>query len=227
MRSAVNAGVLSLVIEQPSYGGEIGRRFEERYDGLLSSRPQHIYKALDELRLQGLVEQIVLDDGSGVGQHVRGYRATAMGARAYRSWLRSPIQVGSRTRHEVMIRLASTRPDDGETAAFLLDAYERAVLALARRHPVRCDSVIDRLLDEEAVAKLGPGEGHFDYTITKLALLPGAYHVSASVEDRHTGHIYDGGRWLASLDVVPHGAQLDALGYFGLDGTWCGGARGA
>jgi DNA-binding PadR family transcriptional regulator len=149
MRSAVNAGVLSLVIEQPSYGGEIGRRFEERYDGLLSSRPQHIYKALDELRAQGLVEPIVLDDGSGVGQQVRGYRATANGARAYRGWLRSPIQAGSRTRHEVMIRLASTRPEDRETAAFLLDAYERAVLALARRHPVRTDNVIDRLLDEE------------------------------------------------------------------------------
>jgi DNA-binding PadR family transcriptional regulator len=149
MRSAVNAGVLSLVIEQPSYGGEIGRRFEERYDGLLSSRPQHIYKALDELRSQGLVEPIVLDDESGLGQSVRGYRATANGARAYRGWLRSPIQVGSRTRHEVMIRLASTRPEDRETATYLLDAYERAVLALARRHPVCTDNVIDRLLDEE------------------------------------------------------------------------------
>ena len=50
MRSTVNAGVLSLVIEKPSYGGEIGRRFEERYEGLLSSRPQHIYKALEGLR---------------------------------------------------------------------------------------------------------------------------------------------------------------------------------
>jgi len=149
MRSAVNAGVLSLVIEQPSYGGEIGRRFEERYDGLLSSRPQHIYKALDELRGQGLVEQIALEDDLRIGQSVRGYRATAAGARAYRHWLRSPIQAGSRTRHEVMIRLASTRPGDEQTAAYLLDAYERGVLAVARSHPVRSDSVIDRLLDEE------------------------------------------------------------------------------
>ena len=149
MRSAVNAGVLSLVIEQPSYGGEIGRRFEERYDGLLSSRPQHIYKALDELRAQGLVEPIELDDGARLGQPVRGYRATAAGARAYRRWLRSPIQVGSRARHEVMVRLASTRPDDRQTAALLLDAYEHAVLALARNSPVRSDNVIDRLIDEE------------------------------------------------------------------------------
>ena len=61
----------------------------------------------------------------------------------------APIPVGSRARHEVMVRLASTRPDDRQTAAYLLDAYERAVLGLARGHVVQSDSIIDRLLDEE------------------------------------------------------------------------------
>lgn len=85
----------------------------------------------------------------------------------------------------------------------------------------------DRLHDDEAVQRLGPGAGHFDYAITKLALVPGAYHLSASIEDRHSGHVYDGGRKLATLDVVPKGSKLDALGYIGLEGSWCGGARGA
>jgi ABC-2 type transport system ATP-binding protein len=84
----------------------------------------------------------------------------------------------------------------------------------------------DRLHDD-AVARLGPGDGHFDYVVPTLGLVSGAYHVSASVQDRHTGHVYDGGRWLASLDVVPQGSQLDALGYFRLEGSWCGGVRGA
>jgi ABC-type microcin C transport system duplicated ATPase subunit YejF len=84
----------------------------------------------------------------------------------------------------------------------------------------------DRLHDD-GVARIGPGSGHVDYRISTLALVPGAYHVSASVEDRHTGHVYDGGRWLSALDVIPHGSQLDALGYFRLDGSWCGGVRGA
>lgn len=149
MRSTVNAGVLSLVIEKPSYGGEIGRRFEERYEGLLSSRPQHIYKALDELEKQGLVERMPLDESEWASQPVRGYRATGNGARAYRSWLRAPIPASGRTRHEVMVRLASTRAGDVETAEQLLDTYESAVLTLARRSPVPSDSVIDRLIDEE------------------------------------------------------------------------------
>jgi ABC-2 type transport system ATP-binding protein len=84
----------------------------------------------------------------------------------------------------------------------------------------------DRLHDDR-VAKLGPGQGYFDYSISKLVLVPGAYHLSASIEDRHTGHVYDGGRRLGVLDVAPRGSQLDALGYFGLEGTWCGGPCGS
>lgn len=149
MRSTVNAGVLSLVIEKPSYGGEIGRRFEERYEGLLSSRPQHIYKALEELEKQGLIERMPLDDPDWEHQPLRGYRATGDGARAYRSWLRAPIPASGRTRHEVMVRLASTRPGDLESAEHLLDSYESAVLAVARRRPAPSANVIDRLIDEE------------------------------------------------------------------------------
>jgi ABC-2 type transport system ATP-binding protein len=76
-------------------------------------------------------------------------------------------------------------------------------------------------LRDESVAHIGPGRGYFDYTIPKLSLLPGSYHVSASVQHRHTGHIYDGGHKLAAVDVHPRESRLDSLGYVGLDGTWC------
>ena len=150
MRSAVNAGVLSLVIEKPSYGGEIGRRFEARYEGLLGSRPQHVYKALEDLERQALIEQMEPDDElEWSAQPTRVYRATAKGARAYRRWLRAPITASSRTRHEIMVRLASTRADDVETTERLLDAYERAVLAIVRQPPAAGESMIDQLVDEE------------------------------------------------------------------------------
>ena len=146
MRSAVNAAVLSLVIEQPSYGGEIGRRFEERYDGLLASRPQHVYEALKQLRLQGLIEPITIEAEDGSSHD--GYRATANGARAYRGWLRASVPLSKDAPLEIMIRIASTRPDDVATAEFLLDAYEQAVLATTSRRPVRSESIIDRGVDE-------------------------------------------------------------------------------
>jgi DNA-binding PadR family transcriptional regulator len=147
VRSAVNAAVLSLVIEQPSYGGELGRRFEQRYDGLLASRPQHVYESLDQLRVQGLIEPFAIEGEDGSPRD--GYRATAKGAAAYRRWLRAPIRISKNARQEVLIRLASTRPDDYATVEHLLDCYEQSVLALARMRPIRSGNAVDRALDEE------------------------------------------------------------------------------
>jgi PadR family transcriptional regulator len=147
VRSAVNAAVLSLLIEQPSYGGEIGRRFEERYDGLLDSRPQHMYNALEDLESDGLIESFPVEDERGTPRD--GYRATAEGARAYQRWLRARIRISKNTREEVLIRFASTRLEDLETAEYLLDCYEQAVLALAAGRPTRADNAVDRALDRE------------------------------------------------------------------------------
>jgi DNA-binding PadR family transcriptional regulator len=147
VRSAVNAAVLSLVIEKPSYGFEIGRRFEERYDGLLAPHQQHVYRALRRLERAGLVEPIQLEAEDGSVRD--GVRATAKGARVYRAWLREPVPPGGDAPLQLKIRFASTRAEDVETALYLVDAYERAVLALARGRAVRSSSVIERALDEE------------------------------------------------------------------------------
>lgn len=147
MRSSVNAAVLSLVIERPSYGGEIGRRFEERYDGLFDSRPQHMYKALDDLEAEGLIEPWPVEDEHGFERE--GYRATAKGARGYQAWLRSRIRPSKRVREEILIRFASTRPEDTETVEYLLDRYQESVMALAAVPRVRTENLVVRALDKE------------------------------------------------------------------------------
>lgn len=75
-------------------------------------------------------------------------------------------------------------------------------------------------LRDDTVARLGPGAGHFDYVIPKLSLVPGSYRISAAVQDRHSGRVYDGGRWLATVNVVPGESMLHSLGYIGLEGAW-------
>lgn len=147
VRSAFNAAVLSLVIERPSYGYELFQRFEERFSGLLASRLQHVYRALDRLRLQGLIEpyELEAEDGS-----VRdGVRATAKGARAFRAWQRDPIRTTNDAPLQVMIRFAATRPDDVATALYLLDCYERVVLALARGGRAGGGTLVEQALDEQ------------------------------------------------------------------------------
>lgn len=153
MRSAVQAAVLGLVIERPSYGGEIGSRFEERYFGLLASRRQHVYEALEALSVQGLIEPVRVEPEHGAARD--GYRATAKGARAYRRWLRAPIVVSPDTRRQVLIRMACVRPEDVETVEYLLDRYEMAALEAARRRPVRSGNPVDRALDEERRVVVG------------------------------------------------------------------------
>jgi DNA-binding PadR family transcriptional regulator len=153
VRSAVQAAVLSLVIERPSYGGEIGTRFEERYYGLLSSRRQHVYEALEDLQRQGLIEPFELQGEDGSVRN--GYRATAPGARGYRAWLRAPIPVSHDARRQILIRLACTRQEDVATVEQLLDRYEHAALTLARERPVRSGNLVDRALDEERRALVG------------------------------------------------------------------------
>jgi DNA-binding PadR family transcriptional regulator len=149
LRSSVKAAVLSLVIEKPSYGGEVGRRFERRYGGYLGSGAQHVYRALDELEAEGLVEPMHLER-EYPGQPTDGYRATKEGAQRYRGWLREPVPINARTRHEVMIRLASTRPEDLETAERLLDVYQHAVLEELRKSaPPPGASSTEQLIDEE------------------------------------------------------------------------------
>jgi DNA-binding PadR family transcriptional regulator len=146
----VNAAVLSLVIEEPGYGGDLGGRFERRFDGLLRSGRPHVYEALRSLSSQGLVERLPLEGARRDEQRSYLYRATPDGVQAWRDWLSSPMP--SLARNEVLVRLASTRRTDHVTLARLLDDYERLALDEARRIPGIFDGLVDRLMAEESKA---------------------------------------------------------------------------
>lgn len=155
MKSNVKSAVLSLVIERPTGGADVCRRFEDRFEGLLESRRNHIYDALAQLTRGGLVERIPLtgtasdgdDDGDG---RAAGFRATAKGARAYRAWIRQQIPMSKDARQEALVRIAATQAHDHGNAQRLLDEYERVVLDIARRAQAgRECSVIDQLIAEE------------------------------------------------------------------------------
>jgi len=157
----VSGAVLSLVIERPSAGASVCRRFEARYGGLLGSGRQHIYDALTRLVKDGMLERVPrellaeLDDDDARGGAIGdGYRATAVGARAYRRWLgngdavlRPDSLIGSR--QEALIRLVSTLPQDRATALALLDGYEYVILRLTQSTPLESGNVMDELLADE------------------------------------------------------------------------------
>ena len=62
--------------------------------------------------------------------------------------------------------------------------------------------------------------GEFHYSIPALQLLPGSYHVSSSVKDQHSRHVYDSCTNVATLDVHPREASTHLPGYVALRGNW-------
>ena len=77
----------------------------------------------------------------------------------------------------------------------------------------------DQVQDESELA-LGSGGGEVAYSIPRLALLPGSYHLSASVRDRNSDHVYDSSPKIATLTVHPQGREFKLPGNVALEGRW-------
>ena len=137
-RSTVNLAVLSVVLELPGHGYDIGTRFVGRFGGLFDSKIPHVYKVLDQLEGQELVVASPYPDLSAEGfkpslrQPKLFYRASSGGAHLCRDWLTGPIPP-SAARREVWIRLRATPPTDYRTILRVLESFEKAVVATAGR----------------------------------------------------------------------------------------------
>lgn len=132
LEASVNWAVLGLVIEKPSYGYEIGRRFRSRFEELLPASMSNIYTTLDRLVRLGLVEPTHVRAATVSGrQHKLHYRATSEGARAYRSWLTRRLREVSQ-RSELLLRLLSVCLRGVPALDEVLARYEAECLAEQR-----------------------------------------------------------------------------------------------
>ncbi|HET6447977.1 MAG TPA: helix-turn-helix transcriptional regulator [Conexibacter sp.] len=151
-RTPVNAAVLALVIEKPSYGYEVWQRFEDRFAGVLEVGASRIYQAVDGLLGDGLIEELPGTANATRRQPRPSYRATDRGRQLHRAWLADELH-GDPVRLELNRRLLATAADDRTTLLEIVDRYEQACLdemaqlGTAARGTV--DSVRDRLLAEE------------------------------------------------------------------------------
>lgn len=104
---------------------------------------------------------------------------------------------------------------DWSTEVELSDLRFRFLIHAAEGHVVAGDHVHD-----DSVASIKPGVGRILYSIDHLNLLPGLYHLSAAVVDRHSEHVYDSSPNIASLTVMPTEQEFDLPGYIPLAGRW-------
>jgi DNA-binding PadR family transcriptional regulator len=129
--------VLALVIEQPSHGYEISRRYERRFGSFQSMSVPRVYAALDRLRDGGMIEPIALKPVKPARkQHLmrRSYRATDAGVQAYRRWVAEQMRDDPQ-RPQLLARIASVGVLGIDAVLDVIDCYERECMEELRALP--------------------------------------------------------------------------------------------
>jgi DNA-binding PadR family transcriptional regulator len=145
MRSPYNWAVLALLIELPSYGYELAKRFERTYeDALRLSSHAQVYKALDALQARGLIEALPSDEPTGeeLRQPRPRYEATAEGLLRYEDWLLAQAHEERRRAWLLTQQITLLKP---EAALAVIDRLEHAYREEAKRTPI--DTTDGRFLD--------------------------------------------------------------------------------
>jgi DNA-binding PadR family transcriptional regulator len=114
MQSSFRWALLGLVIDRPSYGYELWRRFERAYsDAIRVSRVGQIYEGLTGLEHKGLIESF-LPQPTALRQPRPHYRATDAGLEAYGERLAN-FAAGEHVQMRLFVRelavFAHRRPD--------------------------------------------------------------------------------------------------------------------
>jgi DNA-binding PadR family transcriptional regulator len=132
IRSPVTWTVLGLVIERPSYGWELWKRFERLYGDVLPiGNESNIYAALNALSEKGFIARISRPGGSkpsGASRQPKPhYRVTDSGLSAYEAWVVAQAREHHRRSLQFARQLGVFAEQPG-TALELLKRYEQACL---------------------------------------------------------------------------------------------------
>jgi DNA-binding PadR family transcriptional regulator len=129
MTSVIYWAVLGLVIERPSYGLEIYKRYERLYADLLPvSGSSHVYTALNELESRGFIETAT-EIGTG-RQPKPHYQVTHLGAGSFEDWYVEQMDTQRRSL-ELWTRQLAIFAHDPVTAIDLIGRFRREYLEKA------------------------------------------------------------------------------------------------
>ncbi|HTZ86347.1 MAG TPA: PadR family transcriptional regulator [Solirubrobacteraceae bacterium] len=119
------------MIERPSYGWELWKRFERLYGDVLNvGSESNIYAALNKLKEYGLIKEMAGSRSVVPGanrQPKPHYRATTEGLEAYEAWVIAQAREHSR-RSLQFARQLGAFAQQPETALAILSRYEQACL---------------------------------------------------------------------------------------------------
>jgi DNA-binding PadR family transcriptional regulator len=140
---SVRHALLALLTEGPKYGLQLREEFVARTGEVWPLNVGQVYTTLQRLERDGLVES---DDGAEPGPQ-KGFRITAEGEQELSGWLRTPPDLTSPPRDELVIKiLVALRVPE-------TDVHE--VIQVHRRYLVELMQQWTRLKEDEAEFDLG------------------------------------------------------------------------
>ena len=135
---SIRHALLALLEEGPKYGLQLRQEFEERTGEVWPLNVGQVYLTLQRLERDGLVES----DGNGQAGPQKDFRITAAGAGELSTWLRTPPDLSSPPRDELVIKIL--------VAARLPGVDVHDVIQTHRRYLVELMQQWTRLKEDEA-----------------------------------------------------------------------------
>ena len=142
---SVRHALLALLSEGPKYGLQLREEFEARTGEVWPLNVGQVYTTLQRLERDGLVES---DDDGNEGPQ-KGFRITDGGAAELAAWLRTPPDLASPPRDELVMKVLVALRVPGT------DVHE--VIQVHRRYLVELMQQWTRIKEAEAEADLGLG----------------------------------------------------------------------
>jgi DNA-binding PadR family transcriptional regulator len=140
---SVRHALLALLSEGPKYGLQLREEFEARTGEVWPLNVGQVYTTLQRLERDGLVES----DGSADEGPQKGFRITSGGAEELAAWLRTPPDLSSPPRDELVMKVLVALRIPG------VDVHE--VIQVHRRYLVELMQQWTRLKEDEADFDLG------------------------------------------------------------------------
>lgn len=127
---SVRHALLALLSEAPKYGHQLRQEFEARTGEVWPLNVGQVYTTLGRLERDGLVES----DGAGEGRPQKGFRITTEGAEELAEWLRTPPDMSSPPRDELVIKVLVALQVPGADVREVVQVHRRYLVQLMQQY---------------------------------------------------------------------------------------------
>src|SRR5215467_10609670 len=140
---SVRHALLALLSEGPKYGLQLRQEFEQRTGEVWPLNVGQVYTTLQRLERDGLIAS----DGSSEDGPQKGFRITHEGVDELQRWLRTPPDLSSPPRDELVIKVLIALRVPGIDVREVMQAHRRYLVELMQERTRRKEYAANRDLE--------------------------------------------------------------------------------